>query len=217
MLYAVRRLPQTRHRARTPLRLRVRPVLATPLRGLATGIAAFEVGNIAATLLILRATEVLTPARGAETAMTLAIGLYVAYNVAAAIASLFAGRAVDRRDSVTVLTAGVSLFGGAYVSLVSTGASLVVLAGAFVTAGVAIGCVETAEHAAVATHVPESVRGSAFGLLAAGQAFGNLIASSVAGLLWTAVSPAAAFTFAATLMGVALLALRSGTPTAPVT
>ena len=59
------------------------------------------------------------------------------------------------------------------------------LAVPFVVAGAAIGCVETAEHTAVASHAPEEVRGSAFGLLAAMQSVGNLIASGVVGLLWT--------------------------------
>ena len=62
------------------------------------------------------------------------------------------------------------------------------LAVCFVAAGVAIGCTETAEHAAVAAAAPPGVRGSAFGLLAAIQSIGNLAASAVAGLLWTAVS-----------------------------
>jgi hypothetical protein len=88
-----------------------------------------------------------------------------------------------------------------------TGASLVVLAGCFVTAGVAIGCVETAEHAAVATAAPEGLRGSAFGLLAAIQSFGNLAASGVAGLLWTAFSPRVAFAYLAGWMVLALVGL----------
>jgi hypothetical protein len=52
-----------------------------------------------------------------------------------------------------------------------------------------IGCVETAEHAAVAALAPVELRGSAFGLLAAVQSFGNLAASAIAGLLWTLASP----------------------------
>jgi sugar phosphate permease len=47
---------------------------------------------------------------------------------------------------------------------------------------------------------PGQLRGSAFGLLATVQSVGNLIASSVAGLLWTAVSPGAAFVFLASAM-----------------
>jgi hypothetical protein len=52
---------------------------------------------------------------------------------------------------------------------------------------------ETAEHAAVASLAPIGLRGSAFGLLAAVQGFGNLAASAVAGALWTALSGQAAF------------------------
>jgi lysophospholipase L1-like esterase len=47
---------------------------------------------------------------------------------------------------------------------------------------VAIGCVETAEHAAVASFAPSNLRGSAFGLLATIQAVSNLAASVVAGV-----------------------------------
>jgi hypothetical protein len=42
----------------------------------------------------------------------------------------------------------------------------------FILAGIAIGCVETAEHDAVAAYAPGEIRGSSFGLLAAVQGFG---------------------------------------------
>jgi len=77
----------------------------------------------------------------------------------------------------------------------------------FVLAGVGIGFVETAETAAVATHAPEEIRGSAFGLLAATQSLGNLLASGVAGILWTVVSPGVAFAWAACWMTVSLVTL----------
>jgi MFS family permease len=67
--------------------------------------------------------------------------------------------------------------------------------------------VETAEHAAVAELAPEPLRGSAFGLLAGVQSFGNVIAYALAGLLYTVASPAAAFAYAAVAMCVALPAL----------
>jgi hypothetical protein len=78
-----------------------------------------------------------------------------------------------------------------------------------VLAGVGIGCVETAEHAAVATLAPETLRGSAFGLLAGVQSLGNLVASSVAGVLYTVASPAVAFSYAAALMLAAVGALAA--------
>lgn len=77
----------------------------------------------------------------------------------------------------------------------------------FVLAGIGIGCVETAEHTAVATHAPADIRGSAFGLLAATQSFGNLAASLVAGILWTTVGPSWAFAYLALAMMVAFVIL----------
>jgi MFS family permease len=207
IVYAVRKLPRSQWRRRQPLRLNVRPVLATRLRRLTPGIVLFEFGNIATTLLILRATELLTPERGLDGATSIALGLYVAYNAAATLASFPAGRATDLRGSLAVLIIGVVLFGASYVALAVTNASLVLLAGCFIAAGIAIGCVETAEHAAVAAYAPESIRGSAFGLLAAVQAFGNLVASSVAGALWTLASPRTAFGYAAVLTIAASVAL----------
>jgi hypothetical protein len=69
--------------------------------------------------------------------------------------------------------------------------------------------VETAEHAAVAVGAPAGVRGSAFGLLAAVQSFGNLAASAIAGLIWTVLSPDAAFVYLAGWMLLALAGLVS--------
>lgn len=89
---------------------------------------------------------------------------------------------------------------------------LVILAACFLAAGVAIGCVETAEHAAVAQLAAEHIRVSAPGLLAGVQSFGNLIASAVAGVLWTAISPTAALLLAATLMAVSVVTLVWGAP-----
>jgi len=67
--------------------------------------------------------------------------------------------------------------------------------------------VETAEHAAVAALAPVELRGSAFGLLAAVQSFGNLAASAIAGLLWTVASPGVAFGYLVAWMLLALVAL----------
>jgi MFS family permease len=106
-----------------------------------------------------------------------------------------------------VLAGGVVLFGLAYAGFAASDASLVVLALPFAAAGVAIGAVETAEHSAVAALASVELRGSAFGLLAAIQAGGNLAASAVAGVIWTAVSPRAAFAYLAGWMLLALAGL----------
>ena len=207
IVYAIRRAPRAEQRERQPLRLRIRPVLTGRLGRLLVGVSAFEFGNVAATLLILRASELLAPGRGQDRATQLALGLYVAYNVAATVASVPAGRLGDRRGAVLVLALGVGLFGLAYAGFAAGGSSVLVLAPWFLAAGVAIGCVETAEHAAVAALAPVELRGSAFGLLAAVQSFGNLAASTIAGLLWTAASPRVAFAYLVAWMTLAVVGL----------
>lgn len=204
IVLAIRHLPRVERHERRPLRLRLRPVLRGRLGALMVGVGAFELGNVAATLLILRATELLTPGRGLDSATTIALALYAGYNLAATLASIPAGRLGDRRDMVRVLAGGVVLFAAAYAVLATSGPSVAPILVGFVLAGVAIGCVETAEHAAVGQLAPESLRGSAFGLLAAVQSAGNLAASAMAGVLWTTVSPEAAFLYAAAWMVLAL-------------
>ncbi len=83
IIYAVRHLPSQARRERQAIRFHVRAVLHGRLGRLMVGVSLFEFGNIAATLLILRATELLTPERGLESATFVSLLLYLAYNVAA--------------------------------------------------------------------------------------------------------------------------------------
>jgi MFS family permease len=195
ILVAIRSTPRAERRERQPIRLRVRPVMQGRLGRLLVGVGAFELANVAATLLILRATDLLTPAYGSASATRIGIALYIGYNLAATLVSFPGGRLADRRGNVIVLVGGVLCFTFAYLGFALAGPSILVLGLCFAAAGVGIGFVETAEHSAVALLAPAEVRGSAFGLLAGIQSLGNLAASAVAGLLWTLVSPKAAFFF----------------------
>ena len=207
IVYAIRHTALPTAQERQPIRLHVRPLLHGRLGRLLAATAAFESGNLAATLLILRATELLQPGRSHSSATQLALVLYTAYNLAATLASIPAGHVGDRRGLLRVLAAGVTCFLIAYVGFAFTGESFALLAVSFVLAGIGIGCAETAETAAVARLAPEQLRGSAFGLLAALQAVGNLVASAIAGVLWTAISPTAAFLYVAAWMVLALAGL----------
>jgi MFS family permease len=210
IVYAIHQAPRPKLTQRTKLRFQVRPVLHGPLGRVIAGFAAFEVGNVAATLLILRATDLLTPARGLHAATQIGIALYVVYNITATITSFPAGGVSDklgRRGPLLVTAAGVAAFLLAYALFAISGPLIAVLAAAFAVAGVGIGCAETAEHAAVAAFAPDQLRGSAFGLLATVQAIGNLAASAVAGLLYTVTTPTIAFTYLAVWMLIALATL----------
>jgi len=203
----IRAIPRAKRIERRPLRLRVRPVLHGRLGRLFLAISAFEIGNVAATLLILRATDLLQPAHGHSSAVKIALGLYAGYNLAGVVASFFGGRLGDRRGMMLVFGLGAAAFAVAYAGLAASGASIVLLAVFFSIAGIGIGFAETAEQAAVAGLAPSEMVGSAFGLLAAVQSFGNFAASVIAGALWTLVSPRAAFAYLAFWMLVSLAAL----------
>jgi MFS family permease len=212
ILYAIRHTTAPKARERTRVQLQVRPVLQGRLRPLFAGIGAFEFGNCAATLLILRATELLTPGRSHTSAATTALWLYVSYNAAATIASVPAGRHADRTTPRRTLAIGVMAFGLAYAGLTRDTHGWVSLTPWFILAGIGIGCVETAEHAAVAAYAPAEIRGSAFGLLAAIQSFGNFAASGIAGLLWTIASPSWAFAYLTGWMILAAILLTRTPP-----
>ncbi|MDA5280882.1 MFS transporter [Streptomyces sp. Isolate_45] len=210
IVYAIRKTPRPAARDKVPLKIRIKPVLAGDLGRLMAAVAAFEVGNIAATLLILRASDLLAPEHGAKTATTIALGLYTAYNVAATVASVPAGRLSDRlgrRGPILVLAAGVAAFAVSYGLFTFDATAIAFLAIPFLLAGAGIGAVETAQHSAVAALAPKDLRGSAFGMLATVQSLGNLAASTIAGILWTTVSPTAAFAYLTAWMVIALAGL----------
>jgi len=207
IVIGIRAIPKPKRGERKPLRLKVRPVLRGGLGRLFLAISAFEVGNVAATLLILRATDLLEPGHGHRSAVQIALGLYAGYNLAAVVASFLGGRLSDRRGMMLVFGLGVAAFAVGYAGLAATGSSIVMIAVFFAFAGVGIGFAETAESAAVAGLAPEELVGSAFGLLATVQSFGNFAASAVAGGLWTLVSPRAAFAYLAGWMLLSLATL----------
>jgi MFS family permease len=170
----------------------------------------FEFGNLATTLLILRATQLLTSSqRSVATATSVAILIYAGHNVVATLASLVAGRWYDRVGPRRVFAAGAAVYVIAYGAFSAGFHGVIAVALAFAAAGAGIGLAEPTESAVVAQLLPDRLRGSGFGVLGAVQATGDVVATVVAGLLYTLVSPAAAFGYAATWMLAA--AIASGT------
>ena len=127
IVYAIRHTPKPTDRETRPLRFKVRPVLRGRLGRFLGGVTLFEAANMAATLMILRATDVLAPDHGQDRAIEIAIGLYVLYNVAATLVSIPGGSHGDRRGMVRVFAAGVGCFAIAYAGFAFTDASILVL------------------------------------------------------------------------------------------
>ncbi len=137
IIYAIRRTALPTAPEPEPIRLRVRPLLHGQLGRLLAAAFAFELGNLAATLLILRATELLQPGRSHTSAAQLALVLYTGYNLAATLASIPAGQVGDRHGLLRILAGGAACFLIAYVGFAFTGESFPLLAGCFILAGLA--------------------------------------------------------------------------------
>jgi MFS family permease len=168
-------------------------------------VALFELGNMATTLLILRATTLLEDGRSATNATTVAVLLYAGHNLAGSLLSLPAGHWIDRSGPRRVFATGVVAFGVAYVGFAFSLHSWLPLLALFVLAGAGMGLAETAESAFVARALPDHLRGSGFGLLGGLQSLGDFASSAVVGLIWASVSAGAGFVYAGGWMALAAL------------
>ena len=164
------------------------------------GVGVFGSGDFSHTLLILYASRMLTPAHGAARAASLAIGLYTLHNVFYAGSAYLSGWLSDFvPHRKAILAGGYALAGVTAIFLTTTPASIWLLGGLFVLAGIYVGTEEALEDSLAAELIPREQHGMAFGTLAAVNAVGDFLSSLVVGFLWSAVSAKAAFSFSAIL------------------
>jgi MFS family permease len=169
--------------------------------------ALFELGNLATTLLILRATNLLyADGRGLTAATSVAILLYAAHNGAATLASLGGGQLADRLSARGVFASGAAVYVLGYALFAWEQHQWPVLLIGFLLSGLGIGFAETAESTVVAQLLPEHLRSNGFGVLGLVQSIGDLGATLVAGILWSVFSPTVAFLYAATWMALSVSA-----------
>jgi len=171
---------------------------------LLTGVGLFGIGDFAHTLLILAATQLLTPTHGVVRAAQIAAMLYVARNIVYAGASFPIGALSDKIGRRGLLALGYIVgavvaagFALAFLRAVRSPAYLLLL---FALAGAYIAAQDALEGAITADYVVGEVRGTGYGLMATVNGVGDLVASAAVGLLWTVVSPVAGFGYAAVLM-----------------
>jgi MFS family permease len=182
-----------------------------PFRRFLVGIGIFGMGDYARTLLILAATQLLTPAHGVGRAAQIAGLLYVGHNVFYAGYSYPIGALSDRVGRRGLLALGY--LGGALSSLGFAAAFIwkldvvIFLLAMFGLAGFSIAVADALEGAMTTDLVSDPLRGTAYGVLGAVNGVGDLVASALVGVLWTALSPVAAFTYAAAVMGLGAIVL----------
>jgi len=174
------------------------------------GVGVFGSGDFSHTLLILYASRMLAPMHGAARAASLAVGLYTLHNVFYAGSAYVSGWVSDHvPHRKAILAGGYALAGVTAIFLTNTPASLWILGGLFILAGIYVGTEEALEDSLAAELVPKEQHGMAFGTLAAVNAVGDFLSSLMVGFLWSAVSAKAAFSFSAVLFFLgALLILR---------
>jgi MFS family permease len=191
---------------RTSLLISVRN-LPRDFRLFLIAVGLFGLGNFADSLLILRATELLSPAMGAVVAGSLAIVLYTIHNVFYAALSFPIGVLADRFGKKTLLALGYLITGASVIGFIFNVGNLAYLGVFFVLAGIAISITDALERTVAADLLPENLRGTGYGTLATVNGVGDFASSTIVGSLWTAVSPLAGFGYSAvlTISGAGLL------------
>lgn len=175
------------------------------------GVGMFGLGDFAPTLLILAATQLLTPEYGLTHAAQLAGLMYVVRNITYALASFPIGSLSDRMSRVALLALGygvaVLTIAGFLLAFLLNWTSLPYLFLLFALAGVFIAAEDTLESTITADFIPSETRGMGMGVLGTVNGIGDFGASVIVGLVWTAISPVAAFGFAAVMMLVGTVVL----------
>lgn len=180
------------------------------------GVALFGAGDFAHTMLILLATQKLTPQLGLARAASIAVMLYVLHNLFYATFSLIAGWLGDRLPKNIILAAGYSLAGLMSIGIIVLPVSIWTMGAIFVVGGIYVAAEETLEDSLCAELVDESHHGMAFGVLATVNGIGDFISSIVVGVLWSAFGTEVAFSYSAILFFAgALLVLRVRPAAAP--
>jgi len=164
----------------------------------------FGVGDFSHSLLILAATQILTPTYGVVRAAQLAGALYVARNIVQVLVSYPAGYLADRFGATSVLAWGYAI--GA-----ATGAATAMafalpsgrmpaLVSVFVLGGIYVAVQEALEPTVTAEVLSAETLTTGFGALGAVNGCAKLVASSFTGFVWSAISPQVAFSLATVMM-----------------
>jgi MFS family permease len=157
----------------------------------------FSAGNSSDMFLLLRAHEL-----GFSNTMT--VLLYVFYNIVYAVASPWLGQLSDRVGRKHVLISGLAVFALVYAGFAFATAhwQIWVLYGTY---GLYIAATDGVGKALAVDLVEPEVRAGAIGLLGTVTGIATLIASSVAGLLWTTFGSQATFAYGAVAAALACL------------
>jgi len=181
-------------------------------RSFLLAVGVFGIADFAPTLMILRATTVLTPKLGLPEAARVAALLYTLRNVVYALASFPIGALSGRFSRTRYLAVGYGVAVVTFAGLAFVVAAVWWFVIFFCLAGVFIAWEDTMEGVAVRDYVKAEVAGTAYGVLGVVNGIGDFGSSLIVGLLWTAIGPTAGFLYAVVMgaAGTILMALTKG-------
>jgi len=206
MMVLLVREPKTAVRANAKLDVHLRRFPRTYWMYLAVTLV-FNLGNSSNTFLILRTKNLGAP-------LTTTILIYAFFNLVAALASYPAGFLSDRIGRKPLLMAAFVVFVVVY-AVFGFVTQVAVLGSLFVLYGLYQGTFRTVGKAFATDFLSPELHASGIGLYNASVGLATLVASLVAGELWTRISPPAAFLYGsalATMGTIALLVLVRGRP-----
>jgi MFS family permease len=183
-------------------------------RKMLLAVGLFGFGAFSHTLLIMLATQKLTPKLGATKADEIAVGLYVLHNIFYASFAFVGGWLGDRFPKNRLLALGYFLSAAMSLCIVTLPAGIGSPTLIFILGGTNTALEETSEDSLCAELVAEEHRGTAFGVLATVNGLGDFFSSVIVGGLWTAFGTSAAFGYSAALSvcGALLISRLSAPP-----
>lgn len=149
----------------------------------------FSIANSSDVFIILKAKQV-------GFSNTAVILLYVVYNIVYAVASPSLGQLSDRFGRKKVLVGGLLVFSAVYLGFALNKADWMMWP-LFAVYGLYIAATDGVGKALAVDLVSPEIRATAIGILGTVTGVTTLIASSVAGVLWSFVGPWAAFAYGA--------------------
>jgi MFS family permease len=171
----------------------------------------FGIGDFSHSLLILAATQLLTPTMGVIHAAQVAGLLYVWRNVVQVVFSYPVGVLGDRFGSRPVLVVGYGLGVATAVLMAATFAIhvalLPMLVLIFTLAGLYVAAQEALESTVTADMVAPETLTTSYGALGTVNGAAKFVSSAAVGILWTAVSPTFSFAIAGVFMALGVVAL----------
>ncbi len=162
------------------------------------GVFLFGLGDFSRTFIVwLAARAVGEDVSMATGTLSLAVMLYMMHNLVSAAAAYPVGHVGDRRAKLPVLVIGYGVGVGTNMLLAFFSGNMLWLVVAIILSGVYIAVEETLEKAVAAELLPRERRSLGFGILACGNAVGDMVSSLYVGLLLQAGYSKLAFSIAA--------------------